>query len=174
MPPLHRDEGLRAALTLRSVIRLSECCCSRSYVETRYANRLAAPGLAGFDYLLKERVVDVDDFIDALYPVAGGGTALDPEVVTKTAGRPAHRIRPVGTDLARTSAPCTDGAGPHARSDRRGARRLPTPGGEAHCEHLHQARPSPRRGRPPLGFCSAAVSAGRRAEGESRGLACEG
>lgn len=51
-------------------------------METRY-DRLAATGMSGFGYLLKERVVDVGDFVDALHPVAAGGTALDPEVVSK-------------------------------------------------------------------------------------------
>ncbi|MFC9859268.1 MULTISPECIES: response regulator transcription factor [unclassified Streptomyces] len=83
MPPTHKDEGLRAALELRlrhpdlGVLLFSQ------YVETRYADRLAATGMSGFGYLLKDRVVDVADFVDALHRVADGGTALDPEVVTR-------------------------------------------------------------------------------------------
>jgi DNA-binding NarL/FixJ family response regulator len=53
------------------------------YVETRYASQLLADGAAGMGYLLKDRVADVSDFIDALDRVASGGTALDPEVVTQ-------------------------------------------------------------------------------------------
>ncbi|MFI9600064.1 response regulator [Streptomyces sp. NPDC052043] len=83
MPPTHRDEGLRAALTLRERYPDLGVLLFSQYVETRYANRLAATGMSGFGYLLKERVVDVSDFVDALHRVAAGGTALDPEVVSK-------------------------------------------------------------------------------------------
>ncbi|WP_419996774.1 response regulator [Streptomyces boninensis] len=83
MPPTHRDEGLRAALALRERHPDLGVLLFSQYVETRYADRLAATGMAGFGYLLKERVVDVGDFIDALRRVAAGGTALDPEVVSK-------------------------------------------------------------------------------------------
>ncbi|MEU7861853.1 response regulator transcription factor [Nonomuraea sp. NPDC049141] len=83
MPPTHTDEGLRAALVLRrehpgmSVLVLSQ------YVEERYAARLLASASGGVGYLLKDRVADVTDFIDALRRVAAGGTALDPEVVAQ-------------------------------------------------------------------------------------------
>ncbi|NGN68748.1 response regulator transcription factor [Streptomyces sp. A7024] len=83
MPPTHRDEGLRAALALRERHPDLGVLLFSQYVETRYADRLAATGMAGFGYLLKERVVDVGDFVDALHRVAAGGTALDPEVVSK-------------------------------------------------------------------------------------------
>jgi DNA-binding NarL/FixJ family response regulator len=56
------------------------------YVETQYASRLLAGGSAGVGYLLKERVLDTRDFLDALERVAAGGTALDPEVVTQLVG----------------------------------------------------------------------------------------
>ncbi|MFJ2767199.1 sensor domain-containing protein [Streptomyces sp. NPDC087300] len=67
------------------------------YVETRYADRLVAGGLAGLGYLLKERVVDMDEFLDALCRVADGGTALDPEVVTQllAARRTAEALAPL-------------------------------------------------------------------------------
>ncbi|UNM12751.1 response regulator transcription factor [Streptomyces formicae] len=83
MPPDHRDEGLRAALALRERYPRLGVLLFSQYVETRYADRLAATGMAGFGYLLKERVVDVGDFVDALHRVAEGGTALDPEVVSQ-------------------------------------------------------------------------------------------
>ncbi len=86
MPPGHRDEGLRAALELRERHPGLGVLLFSQYVETRYADRLAATGMAGFGYLLKERVVDVDDFVDALHRVAAGGTALDPEVVAQLFG----------------------------------------------------------------------------------------
>ena len=76
MPPTHRDEGLRAALALRERYPDLGVLLFSQYVETRYANRLAATGMSGFGYLLKERVVDVGDFVDALHRVAAGGTAL--------------------------------------------------------------------------------------------------
>ncbi|WP_326019835.1 response regulator transcription factor [Streptomyces endophyticus] len=83
MPPTHRDDGLRAALELRERHPDLGVLLFSQYVETRYADRLAAGGLAGLGYLLKERVVDIDEFVDALHRVADGGTALDPEVVTQ-------------------------------------------------------------------------------------------
>ncbi|MGW2227978.1 response regulator transcription factor [Streptomyces formicae] len=83
MPPTHRDDGLRAALALRERHPDLGVLLFSQYVETRYADRLAAGGLAGLGYLLKERVVDIDEFVDALHRVATGGTALDPEVVAQ-------------------------------------------------------------------------------------------
>jgi DNA-binding NarL/FixJ family response regulator len=83
MPPTHTDEGLRAAISLRrdhpgiGVLVLSQ------YIETRYATRLLAGDASGVGYLLKDRVADVAEFAGALARVAGGGTALDPEVVSQ-------------------------------------------------------------------------------------------
>jgi DNA-binding NarL/FixJ family response regulator len=83
MPPTHTDEGLRAALTLRrerpdvAVLVLSQ------YVEERYATELLSSNIHGVGYLLKDRVADVAEFIDALRRVADGGTVLDPEVVAQ-------------------------------------------------------------------------------------------
>ncbi|GGX31961.1 response regulator transcription factor [Streptomyces lomondensis] len=83
MPPTFRDEGLRVALALRERHPRLGVLLFSQYVETRYADRLAATGMSGFGYLLKDRVVDVGDFVDALHRVAAGGTALDPEVVSQ-------------------------------------------------------------------------------------------
>lgn len=83
MPPTHTDEGLRAALVLRrqhpgvAVVVLSQ------YVEERYATDLLSSETRGVGYLLKDRVADVSEFLDALRRVAAGGTALDPEVVAQ-------------------------------------------------------------------------------------------
>ncbi len=83
MPPSHTDEGLRAALVLRrqwpglSIVVLSQ------YVEERYAATLLSTTTTGVGYLLKDRVADVPEFLDALRRVATGGTALDPEVVAQ-------------------------------------------------------------------------------------------
>ncbi len=81
MPPTHTDEGLRAAIELRRGHPDVGILLFSQYVETRFAANLLAGSPAGVGYLLKERVADIDDFVDALHRVASGGTALDPEVV---------------------------------------------------------------------------------------------
>lgn len=86
MPPDHTDEGLRAALRLRAERPGLPVLIFSQYVETSYAARLLADGSAGVGYLLKERVLDARDFLDALERVASGGTALDPEVVNQLVG----------------------------------------------------------------------------------------
>jgi DNA-binding NarL/FixJ family response regulator len=86
MPPTFTDEGLRAALTLRQTHRYLGVLMFSQYIETRYAAELLAEDAAGIGYLLKDRVADVSDFVEALERVAAGGTALDPEVVTQLMG----------------------------------------------------------------------------------------
>jgi DNA-binding NarL/FixJ family response regulator len=86
MPPTFTDEGLRAALALRRTHPGLGILVFSQYVETRYAAELLAGGAARVGYLLKDRVADVADFIEALGRVASGGTALDPEVVTQLIG----------------------------------------------------------------------------------------
>ena len=86
MPPTHTDEGLHAAIELRRVRPGMGVLLFSQYVETRYAAELLASSPAGVGYLLKERVSDLDDFVDALTRVASGGTALDPEVVAHLLG----------------------------------------------------------------------------------------
>jgi DNA-binding NarL/FixJ family response regulator len=87
MPPTFTDEGLRAAIEVRArwpglpVLVLSQ------YVEERYATDLLSAEASGVGYLLKQRVADVRDFLDALERVARGGTALDPEVVAQLLAR---------------------------------------------------------------------------------------
>jgi DNA-binding NarL/FixJ family response regulator len=81
MPPTHTDEGLRAAIDIRRDHPGVGVLVFSQYVETRYATRLLADRPGGVGYLLKDRVADVADFVDALTRVASGGTALDPEVV---------------------------------------------------------------------------------------------
>ncbi len=83
MPPTHTDEGLRAALDLRRDHPETGVLVLSQYIETRYAARLLEGDAAGVGYLLKDRVADVVDFVDALARVAAGGTALDPEVVSQ-------------------------------------------------------------------------------------------
>jgi DNA-binding NarL/FixJ family response regulator len=90
MPPTFIDEGLRAALALRRRHPGLGILLFSQYIETRYAAELLADGAAGIGYLLKDRVADVSDFIEALVRVAAGGTALDPEVVTQLLGASRH------------------------------------------------------------------------------------
>jgi DNA-binding NarL/FixJ family response regulator len=94
MPPTHTDEGLRAALVLRRDHPGTGILVLSQYIETRYAARLLTGNAAGVGYLLKDRVADVADFVDALTRVAAGGTALDPEVVSQLLGarRDAHGL----------------------------------------------------------------------------------
>jgi DNA-binding NarL/FixJ family response regulator len=86
MPPTHTDEGLRAALMLRHQHSEVGVLLFSQYVETRYASQLLAERSAGVGYLLKDRVADVQEFVEALERVAAGGTALDPEVVRQLLG----------------------------------------------------------------------------------------
>ncbi len=90
MPPTHTDEGLRAAVALRRDYPGLAVLVFSQYIETSYAAELlggkSGGGAAGVGYLLKDRVVDVAEFTDALTRVAAGGTALDPEVVTQMLG----------------------------------------------------------------------------------------
>ena len=87
MPPGYTDEGVRAAITIRRDHPKTGVLVFSQYIETNYAADLlgAASGgsAAGVGYLLKDRVSDVDEFLEALSRVAAGGTALDPEVVTQ-------------------------------------------------------------------------------------------
>ncbi|MFJ3788272.1 response regulator [Kitasatospora hibisci] len=103
MPPGFTDEGVRAALLIRrqwpeiAVLLLSQ------YVEERYAADLLATNTSGVGYLLKQRVANVDDFVDALQRVAEGGTALDPEVVAQLLVRrhrdPLEKLTPRERDV---------------------------------------------------------------------------
>ncbi|GAA5070199.1 response regulator transcription factor [Streptomyces similanensis] len=85
LPPTQTDEGVRAALRLRAEHPGTGVLLFSQYVETTYAARLLAEP-AGFGYLLKERVVEIGEFVAALERVASGGTALDPEVVAQLFG----------------------------------------------------------------------------------------
>jgi DNA-binding NarL/FixJ family response regulator len=82
MPPSHTDEGLRAAIAIRRDYPGVGILVFSQYVETRYAADLLATRSGGVGYLLKDRVANVAEFTEAVTRVAGGGTALDPEVVS--------------------------------------------------------------------------------------------
>ena len=81
MPPTHTDEGLRAAMTIRRDHPGVGTLVFSQYIEARAAGDLLASSPGGVGYLLKDRVADVSDFIEAISSVARGGTVLDPEVV---------------------------------------------------------------------------------------------
>jgi len=104
MPPGYTDEGLRAAITIRRDHPGTGVLVFSQYIETRYtADLLGAAsggGAAGVGYLLKDRVADVSEFVDALARVAAGGTALDPEVVTQLFGA-SRRVDGLATLTAR-------------------------------------------------------------------------
>lgn len=87
LPPTFTDEGIRAALAVRSERPRQPILVLSQYVEERYATELLASDSQGVGYLLKERVADVGDFIDACERVAAGGTVLDPEVVAQLLAR---------------------------------------------------------------------------------------
>jgi DNA-binding NarL/FixJ family response regulator len=88
LPPSFRDEGLRAALELRRTAPGTAILVVSQYVEHTYATELLtqAGGSGGVGYLLKDRIIDVADFVDAVRRVGSGGTALDPEVVSQLLG----------------------------------------------------------------------------------------
>jgi DNA-binding NarL/FixJ family response regulator len=98
LPPSFRDEGVRAALELRQRAPDTAILVVSQYVELTYATELLSDGRGGLGYLLKDRIMDVADFVEAVRRVAGGGTALDPEVVAQLFARrksgPLARLTP--------------------------------------------------------------------------------
>jgi DNA-binding NarL/FixJ family response regulator len=99
LPPSFRDEGVRAALELRERNPETAILVVSQYVESTYATELLADGRGGVGYLLKDRIMEVADFVDAVRRVAKGGTALDPEVVAQLFSRrradgPLERLTP--------------------------------------------------------------------------------
>lgn len=87
MPPSHTDDGLRAAVEIRSAWPEARILVLSQYVESSYAEELLATGTEGIGYLLKDRVADVPQFLARLNDVAAGGSALDPDVVTQLLNR---------------------------------------------------------------------------------------
>lgn len=87
MPPTFRDEGVRAAVTLRDRFPKLGILLLSQYVEVTYAQELLSSGRGGVGYLLKDRVASLVELRDAVERVAGGGTVLDPEVVAHLLGR---------------------------------------------------------------------------------------
>ncbi|HEY0450810.1 response regulator transcription factor [Actinophytocola sp.] len=87
MPPTFTDEGLRAALRAREQQPGLPVLVLSQYVEERYAVELLSGGAGGVGYLLKERVADVAEFVDAVHRVASGGTCIDQEVIAQLMAR---------------------------------------------------------------------------------------
>ena len=83
LPPSFTDEGLRAALAARKLVPGLPILVLSQYVEQLYARELLADGTGGIGYLLKDRVFDSDQFVEAIRRVAAGGTAMDPEVIAR-------------------------------------------------------------------------------------------
>jgi DNA-binding NarL/FixJ family response regulator len=98
MPPTHTDEGIRAALVIRRQYPEVAVLVLSQYVEESYATDLLSTGTSSVGYLLKDRVAQVSDFLDALRRVAAGGTVLDPDVVAQLLVRrrddPVDRLTP--------------------------------------------------------------------------------
>ena len=86
LPPAFTDEGLRAALAARRAVPGLPVLVLSQYVEQLYARELLADGTGGIGYLLKDRVLDGAQFVDAVRRVAAGGTAMDPEVIARLLG----------------------------------------------------------------------------------------
>ena len=94
MPPTNTDDGLRAALEIRAELPDTGVLVLSQYVEEGYALDLVGESAGGVGYLLKDRVADVERFVDSVKRVADGGSALDPEVVSQLVGR-ARRDDPI-------------------------------------------------------------------------------
>ena len=102
MPPTFTDEGLRAALAARKEVPGLPVLVVSQYVEGSYAVDLIAEGTSGVGYLLKERVADVREFLEAVRRVAGGGSAIDPDVVAQMLSRnrdPLHALTARETEV---------------------------------------------------------------------------
>ena len=91
MPPTHTDEGLRAAIEIKRRTPNVAVLVLSQYVEERYAGELLTGNVSGVGYLLKDRVIDVDDFLASLRRVAAGGSAVDTEVISQILGRSRNR-----------------------------------------------------------------------------------
>lgn len=90
MPPSHTDEGLRAAVTIRESWPEAPILLLSQYVAADYVPELLASGTSGIGYLLKDRIGDLDSFLESVARVAAGGLVLDPEVVTQAMGHRRH------------------------------------------------------------------------------------
>ena len=148
LPPTFTDEGIQAAVALRAIRPSQPILILSQYVEERYASELLGGDASGLGYLLKERVADVKDFIDACTRVAEGGTVLDPEVVAQLLAR--RRREPLDMLTgARTRGALAHGRGTVERRDRAQARDLRGSSREAHLIGVREAGPDGDRDRAP-------------------------
>ena len=141
LPPTFSNEGLLAAIEARKQIPGLPILVLSQYVEPLYARELLSDQVGGVGYLLKDRVMDVGQFIDAVRRVAAGGTVMDPEVVSQLLAKRAEMHPWVG------SLPRAGGSGVHGRRavecrSGRQPRRLRESRQQAHRQHLHEARPA--------------------------------
>jgi DNA-binding NarL/FixJ family response regulator len=153
MPPGYTDEGLRAAIAIRRDHPKTGVLVFSQYIETRYAADLlgSGSGAAGVGYLLKDRVADVEEFVEALSRMAAGGTALDPEVVTQFLGASRRNDRLAALTVRERDVLALMAEGPLQCRDRRDLSGFRAVRREARREHLQQTRPSPVGRRPPPG-----------------------
>ncbi|MGW3985168.1 LuxR C-terminal-related transcriptional regulator [Streptomyces mirabilis] len=96
LPPSHTDEGLQCALQARRERPGLPVLVLSQHVEQLYARELLADGTGGVGYLLKDRVFEAEQFIDAVRRVAAGGTAMDPQVIQQLLARRSHTAQPLG------------------------------------------------------------------------------
>ncbi len=163
LPPTFTDEGLRAALAARRAAPGLPVLVLSQYVEQLYARELLAEGSGGIGYLLKDRVMDSAQFVDAVRRVAAGGTAMDPEVISRLLARSTGdgtlaAAQPAGARGARR-----DGRGPVQRGHRAAPGDHRAGGGQAHRLDLPQARPAAVGRRQPAGAGRAGLPVGRAA-----------
>lgn len=116
LPPGQNDEGLRAALDIRASGAQTALLVLSQYVEEQYAAELISQGQNRVGYLLKDRVADVAEFLEALDRVESGGTAIDPEVIAQLLGRRRHdnpldRLTPRELDVLQSMAEGKNNAG---------------------------------------------------------------
>ena len=128
MPPTFTNEGLVAAIEARARRPGMPVLVLSQYVEQLYARELMLSGAEGVGYLLKDRVADVGTFVDAVRRVAGGGTVLDPDVVTSMLTHHDRSQAMARLTAARARGAGLHGGGPVQRRDRRQAgRHAPRP-----------------------------------------------
>ena len=151
LPPTFTDEGLRAALAARSAVPGLPVLVLSQYVEQLYARELLTGGTGGIGYLLKDRVLNGAQFADAVRRVAGGGTALDPEVIAQLLDPQLRRRRPGHAQPAGAGSARPDGRGPLERRHRPAAGDHRAGRGQAHRLDLHAAGPAALRRRQPAG-----------------------
>ena len=173
MPPTFTDEGVRAALELRARRPELAVLVLSQYVEERYASELLARNARGVGYLLKDSVTDTREFLDAVERVAGGGTAIDPEVVSQLlarvrASQPLDELSPREREVLelmaqgrsnaaiaqRSSSPNAPSRSTSARSSRSCGCRLPTATTAASSPSSGSSRPRASAFRPDA-FCIA-------------------